>query len=153
MSSPAVTSSSYLVGIDLGTTHTVVAFAPTSGVAGSDAAPRILPLPQLVSPSEVLALPLLPSFLYAPNASEGVADPWQELPWVVGRYARERGQEVSERLVASAKSWLGHSGVSRRDAILPWGASADEIPKISPVEASQRLLGHVRRVWDEAFPS
>jgi hypothetical protein len=81
-----------------------------------------------------------------------VADPWQELPWVVGRFARERGQEVSERLVASAKSWLSHAGVARRDAILPWAADATQTTKLSPVEASRRLLAHVRRSWDNAFP-
>ena len=151
-SRPAAAAASYHVGIDLGTTHTVLAFASAASGQGSVGHTQILPLPQLVSPSEVEALRLLPSLLYTPDDSERVADPWQERPWVVGRYARERGQEVSERLVASAKSWLSHAGVARRDAILPWAANAAEIPKISPVEASRRLLVHVRSVWDEAFP-
>jgi len=143
----------YHVGIDLGTTHTVVAYAARDD-ATSDAAvtASVFSVPQLVSPSEVEALRLLPSFLYAPAESEQVADPWQELPWLVGQYARQRGQEVSERLVASAKSWLSHAGVSRRDAILPWSADAAAVPKMSPVEASRRLLEHVRRCWQEAFP-
>ena len=136
------------VGIDLGTTHTVVAFSTSEAPGRTEA----LPLPQLVSAHETNALTLLPSFLYTPPAEEDVADPWQERPWVVGRFARERGQEVSERLVASAKSWLSHAGVARRDAILPWGADAAHVPKISPVEASRRLLSHVRRSWDGAFP-
>jgi len=147
---------SYHVGIDLGTTHTVVAYVARD--EPSDAEPgeslpgaSVLPLPQLVSPSEVEALRLLPSFLYAPPSSESAADPWRELPWVVGQYARQRGQEVSERLVASAKSWLSHAGVGRRDPILPWAADAAELPKISPVEASRRLLAHVRQCWDDAF--
>jgi molecular chaperone DnaK (HSP70) len=139
----------YQVGIDLGTTHTVVAFAPLDASAEA----VVLSLPQLVSAHELEPLPLLPSFLYAPPPAENCADPWQELPWVVGQYARRRGQEVSERLIASAKSWLSHAGVARRDAILPWGADAAEIPKLSPVEASQRLLTHVRRCWDDAFPA
>ena len=137
------------VGIDLGTTHTVVAFAASDA---PDAPSQVLPLPQLVSAHELEALPLLPSFLYAPATGESVVDPFDELPWLVGRYARHRGQEVSERLIASAKSWLSHAGVARRDAILPWGAEASEVPKISPVEASRRLLAHVRRSWDAAFP-
>lgn len=141
-----IVSAVYHVGIDLGTTHTVVAYSEPGQP------PRVLPVPQLVSAHEVEALRLLPSFLYAPVASEQIADPWQELPWLVGRYARHRGQEVSERLVASAKSWLSHAGVSRRDPILPWAADGAEIPKISPVEASRRLLAHVRRSWDDAFP-
>ena len=143
---------SYHVGIDLGTTHTVVAYAARDDPSNSGpAAATVLSMPQLVSPSEVEALRLLPSFLYAPAESESVADPWRELPWVVGQYARQRGQEVSERLVASAKSWLSHAGVARRDPILPWAADAAEVPKISPVEASRRLLAHVRHSWDRAF--
>ena len=138
----------YHVGIDLGTTHTVVAYAPSDE---ANAAAQVLPLPQLVSANEIEALRLLPSFLYSPLASEQVADPWQELPWVIGRYARHRGQEVTERLVASSKSWLSHASVARRDAILPWAADPAEIAKISPVEASQRLLAHVRRAWDDSF--
>jgi len=139
------------VGIDLGTTHTVVAYAARTDESRADA--TVLSLPQLVSASEVEALRLLPSFLYAKADTEIIADPWQELPWVVGRYARERGQEVSERLVASSKSWLSHAGVARRDGILPWAADAAEVPKISPVDAARRLLAHVRRSWDEAFPA
>lgn len=139
----------YQVGIDLGTTHTVVAFAPFDASAKA----VVLPLPQLVSAHELEPLALLPSFLYAPPPTESCADPWQELPWLVGQYARLRGEEVSERLIASAKSWLSHAGVARRDAILPWGADAAETPKLSPVEASQRLLTHVRRCWDDAFPA
>src|SRR6187549_3090807 len=120
----------YHVGIDLGTTHTVVAYAARADVnlGGPPPTATVLALPQLVSASEVEALRLLPSFLYAPAASEQIADPWQELPWAVGQYARQRGQEVSERLVASAKSWLSHDGVGRRDAILPWAADAAEVP-------------------------
>ena len=139
----------YHVGIDLGTTHTVVAHAPR---ADTSEPARVLPMPQLVTAHELEALRLLPSFLYSPVPGETVADPWQELPWVVGQFARTRGQEVSERLVASSKSWLSHAGVSRRDAILPWTAASAESAKISPVEASRRLLAHVRRAWDEAFP-
>lgn len=138
----------YDVGIDLGTTHTVVAFSPQ----GASEAARVLAVPQLVSAHETEALPLLPSYLYAPPEGEEVADPWSELPWLVGRFARQRGQEVTERLIASAKSWLSHAGVARRDPILPWGADAAVTPKISPVEASRRLLSHVARVWQQAFP-
>lgn len=133
------------VGIDLGTTHTVLAYSTGGGPA------EVLPLAQLVSAHELESLRLLPSFLYAPASEETVADPFSELPWLVGRYARERGQEVSERLVASAKSWLSHAGVARTGAILPWGAEGDA-PKISPVEASRRLLSHVRTCWERAFP-
>ena len=84
----------YHVGIDLGTTHTVVAYAPFTA-PGSTAPVEVFALPQLVSAHEVEALHLLPSFLYAPLPGESVADPWQELPWSVGRFARHRGEVVS----------------------------------------------------------
>jgi molecular chaperone DnaK (HSP70) len=139
----------YTVGIDLGTTHTVVAFAEHGKAS---AGVQVFDVPQLTSATEQQALPLLPSFLYAPAESENLADPFGDAPFTIGSYARRRGQEVPARLVASAKSWLGHAAVDRRAAILPWGSDAGEVPKVSPVEASRRLLEHVRRAWDERFP-
>ncbi len=50
-------------------------------------------------------------------------------------------------LVASAKSWLCHSGVDREAAILPWGSSTGS-PKVSPVEASAVYLRHIRDAWN-----
>ncbi len=141
-----------VVGIDLGTTHTVVAWADLE--AGSD--PAVFPIPQLVAPAEIEARPLFPSCLYAPVPGEAVADPWSEAPWVGGELARRRGAEVPGRLVASSKSWLCHPGVDRAAPILPWGApeeDAVDLPRISPVDASARYLAHVRRTWDEAFPA
>jgi molecular chaperone DnaK (HSP70) len=138
-----------IVGIDLGTTHTVVGWTDPAVTAP----PEVLALEQLVSPAEVAARPLLPSFLYAPLPDETPADPFGDAPWCLGEYARRRGQEVPSRLVASAKSWLCHPAVDREAAILPWGA-ADEAagPKISPVEASARLLTHVKVNFERAFP-
>jgi molecular chaperone DnaK (HSP70) len=138
------------VGIDLGTTHTVVAWADLAG----SAAPEVFPIPQLVTPTEIEARPLYPSCLYAPVAGESPADPWSEAPWVSGELARRRGAEVPGRLVASAKSWLCHPSVDRAAPILPWGAAEDatDLPRISPVDASARYLAHVRRAWDAAFP-
>src|SRR5262249_53581895 len=96
------------LGIDLGTTNTVV---PCAGPGRRD--PRIALMPQLVTPSEIEQRPLLPSALYAPIADEVRVDPWDDAPWVVGELARRRGSEVPNRVVASAKSWLCHAGVDR----------------------------------------
>jgi molecular chaperone DnaK (HSP70) len=138
------------VGIDLGTTHTVMAWAD---LARSEP-PEVFPIPQLVSPTEIAARPLYPSCLYAPVPGERAADPWSEAPWLSGEHAKRRGGEVPGRLVASAKSWLCHPSVDRTAAILPWGADeeATDLPRISPVDASARYLGHVRAVWDAAHP-
>jgi molecular chaperone DnaK (HSP70) len=142
---------SYIVGIDLGTTNSAVAYSP-SGRADV----RIFDVPQLVAPGEVAPRPLLPSFLYLPQGSEliegDLALPWDgAIDHVVGELARRLGAKVPGRLVSSAKSWLCHTGVDRRAAILPWGAP-DEVPRVSPVEASARYLAHVRGAWDAAHP-
>ncbi|MBK7581260.1 MAG: hsp70 family protein [Myxococcales bacterium] len=142
--------SKLVVGIDLGTTHTVVASARRE----ANAEVTVFEVPQLVSTGEVGAQPLLPSFLYAPLPGEVPDDPFGDAPFALGEVARRRAQEVPGRVIASAKSWLSHAAVDRTAAILPWGAAEqDPAPRISPVEASARLLAHVRRAWDVEHPS
>jgi len=133
------------VGIDLGTTNTVVAWASLDSAA--PVAAQVLDVPQLVARSEVERRPLFPSMLYAPLEGEGIEDPFGDAPWVLGEYARRRGGEVAGRLVASSKSWLVHTGVDRVAPILPWG-SDDDAARLSPVDAASRLLAHVRHAWD-----
>jgi molecular chaperone DnaK (HSP70) len=141
-------SDELVVGIDLGTTHTVVAYAE------GEREPRIFSIPQLVTATEVASRPLLASSLYAPAPGEAVADPWNESPFAVGEFARARGTAVPGRLVASTKSWLSHLGVDRHAPILPWGTGDQpDLARVSPVEASSIYLGHVRKTWDEAHPS
>jgi molecular chaperone DnaK (HSP70) len=142
----------YSVGIDLGTSNTVVAYAP----AGSNDI-RVFEIEQLVGPGEVAAQPLLPSlrYHYAPGElkSEDLQLPWGEMeaPAVIGRFARTLGAQVPGRLVSSAKSWLSHAAVDRLAPILPWGAG-DDVEKISPVIASASYLAHVHAAWNERFP-
>src|SRR5581483_11774381 len=131
----------FAVGIDLGTTNTVVAYAAID--RGTDARPLTFLVPQLVAPGEVARRPLFPSLLYAPAAAEGLEDPFGDAPWALGEIGVRRGIEVTGRLVASSKSWLVHASVDRTAAILPWGAPEDS-PKVSPVEAAARLLTHLR---------
>jgi molecular chaperone DnaK (HSP70) len=140
----------YAVGIDLGTTHTAVAYVDLDAEGAGDAARlRVLEVPQLVARSAVEARALLPSFLYFAHESEGA----QALPWddarriVVGEYARARGVDAPNRLISSAKSWLVHPSMDRRSGILPLSAPED-VEKISPVEASWRYLEHVAESWD-----
>jgi len=146
----------HIVGIDLGTTHCALAVAeiPTAEMdaSGTPAIPQIVPIPQLVDRAAVEAKPLLPSFLYFAHESEGrQALPWDpDRTYVVGEYARSRGQDAPLRLIASAKSWLSHAGIDRRAGILPQGAPSD-IEKISPVEASFRYLQHIAEAYDAAF--
>ncbi|MDC3953412.1 Hsp70 family protein [Polyangium jinanense] len=135
----------FVVGIDLGTTHSALAFAES---AAEKPRAEVLPVLQLVARGTLEERVLLPSFYYAAHESEGA----QSLPWdaertfVVGEYARTRGIDAPIRLVSSAKSWLSHAGVDRRSALLPLGAPED-VEKISPVEASWRYLEHLAEAW------
>jgi molecular chaperone DnaK (HSP70) len=144
----------YVIGIDLGTTNSALAYAEIRPDADPFDAPevRLMDIPQLVNPGEVRDEPLLPSSLYVPGATDfpagSLALPWDaEPPFVTGRLAQKRGVENAGRLVASAKSWLSHAGVDRTAPILPWNAP-EGVPKLSPVDASSRYLDHLRRAWD-----
>lgn len=146
--------SRYLVGIDLGTTNTALAFVDRR--AGRAARTiRQFPIPQLAAPSEVSARDMLPSVGYVLGehdlAPESAKLPWKDAPrpaeLILGELARARGAVVPGRLITSAKSWLCHPGVDRKAQILPWGADA-EVPKRSPVEASAAYLSHLREAWD-----
>lgn len=143
----------FVVGIDLGTTHTVVAYAPIDPRRTKTAPePTVFAVPQRTTLRESEPLLLLPSCLYAPAAGEIDGDP----DWVAGEVARRRGAEVTGRSIASAKSWLSHAAVDRTAPILPWGVvdepSETSVSKLSPVEASTRLLAHIAREWDREHP-
>jgi molecular chaperone DnaK (HSP70) len=136
--------SRWAVGIDLGTTHCAMARVALDG----DGAPEVLDVPQLVGVGQLAARPLLPSFLYVGAEGETLALPWDgERGFAVGEHARSRGPEVPGRVVASAKSWLCHPSTDRRAGLLPL-AAADDIEKISPVEASYRYLEHLAEAYD-----
>lgn len=148
----------YVIGIDLGTTNSALAYAEVTANADpfAPANVQLLPVPQLENPGEVRDEEMLPSFLYLPGASDfaagTIALPWDpDRPYVVGRLAQKRGVENAGRLVSSAKSWLSHSGVDRTSAILPFRAP-EGVERVSPVEASRRYLEHLRQAWDAKMP-
>ena len=151
----AVGKPAFLVGIDLGTTNTVVAYADAND---AQAGIQLFAIEQLLASGEVGARPLLPSLRYHPAAGELAAGDLQ-LPWpqqdvehpVLGALARQLGAQVPGRLVSSAKSWLSHANVDRQAPILPWGADAD-VAKVSPVAASASYLAYVRAAWNHRFP-
>jgi molecular chaperone DnaK (HSP70) len=145
-----VSAPAFVVGIDLGTTHSALAYVEADAPAGERAPVRVLEVGQLVARNVVEPRQLLPSFLYVAHASEGP----QALPWddkrayAVGEYARARAAEAPGRVVASAKSWLCHPTLDRRAGLLPAGQAAEDVEKISPVEASFRYLEHLAEAWD-----
>lgn len=148
-----------VVGIDLGTSNCALAYAELSEVkkAGRPII-HAFEVPQLVAPGDVQTRRLLPSAMYAPAGFELTAGQ-TDLPWrraesgllnVVGEAAKWLGAKAPVRLVESAKSWLCHGGVNRTSAILPWHAP-DEVPKVSPVEASAAYLEHLCMAWDHVM--
>ena len=139
--------SDFVVGIDLGTSNCAVAYVDPA--RGSDAPVLDFPIVQTVRPADIRAIPLLPSAIYLPHPNE--LPPESSTSHIVGEFARWQGARVPLRLITSAKSWLSHSGVDRTAAILPWGAPPD-VEKMSPVEASSRLLLHIRNAWNQAHP-
>lgn len=147
----------YIVGIDLGTTNTVVAWTEANPEEGTKGGIRIFPVPQLVEPGSVREKETLPSFILLPGphdvSPEALTVPWTgEKKWAVGTFARDRGAEIPHRLVSSSKSWLCNARVDRNRAVLPWEAPEDGT-KISPVEASSLILRHIRDAWNHRMAS
>ena len=143
----------FVIGIDLGTTNSALAFAPLDTEA---TAREMLEIPQVVAAGECSTLKLLPSFLYIPHEGEfepaSLDLPWTapvsgQLPWVVGAFARDHGARVPGRLVSSAKSWLSFGAADRSSCILPLAAPED-LQKISPVAACSAYLAHLRDAWN-----
>lgn len=151
-----MSQSQYSVGLDLGTTHSVVSYVPLKEVDGEQAEVRVLDIPQLLSPGVIGEKKQLPSFMYQAHEAE-LAPGDRVLPWdaqpetVVGELARQLGSKTPIRLIASAKSWLSHAGVDRRSALLPL-QSPEEVRRVSPVNASMAYLRHLRDAWDQQFP-
>jgi molecular chaperone DnaK (HSP70) len=150
--------SRFLVGIDLGTVNSALAWIDLAAEGDPVDSLSVMPVLQLVAPGEVAERPLLPSSAYLPGAHE-LPPGATRLPWaqpgeptaVVGELARVQGARVPGRLISSAKSWLSHAGVDRTAAILPWGAP-EEVPRLSPVDASALYLSHLRQAWALRHP-
>lgn len=145
----------YVVGIDLGTTNSVVAFAPLEAEKPNV---QLLGIPQLVAPGTIESHTSLPSFAYLPPdgqaGDKSFALPWAKKPsgdCIVGEFARRQSAESPDRTIGSAKSWLAYSKVDRHQPILPWNAP-DGVAKLSPLTVSQRYLEHLIAAWHHAFP-
>ncbi|MBL8810635.1 MAG: Hsp70 family protein [Planctomycetaceae bacterium] len=145
--------SKYVIGIDLGTTNSVLAW---SSLQSDTPSVHVLAIPQLVAPNTVETRSMLPSFLYLPSADEAKSGSLKldhtSGDYATGTLARTLSAEFPDRTVGAAKSWLCHSRVDRRQPILPWQAP-ESVPKISPVTASQRYLEHLVAAWQKEFPT
>ena len=149
-------SQRFSVGIDLGTTHCVLSYAPISEEADEDFVQQVMAIPQLFSPGLVENSFQLPSFIYQAHPSE-LAEGSTSLPWtlkphyLVGEIARSLGSKSPIRLVSSAKSWLCHAGVDCKAPILP-PESPEEVDRISPFQATTAYLEHLRDAWLNLHP-
>ncbi|MDD3118931.1 MAG: Hsp70 family protein [Victivallales bacterium] len=139
----------YLIGIDLGTTNSVVYYIDT---AAENPVPQLFKIPQVVAPGETRALGVLPSAVYLPDEGAYPAAAFA-LPWctgadfAVGEFARANAAREPDRTVVSAKSWLCAEEVDRRAAVLPPGRN-NPARQISPLEATRRILAHIRDAWN-----
>lgn len=144
----------YVIGIDLGTTNCVLAYAPIPTDPKEIPPVEIFPIEQLVDSGTIESRKSLPSFTYL--ASEAELGSGLDLPWAegqklaVGQYAQTRGADSPNRTVVAAKSWLCHHKVDRRAAILPFQAP-EEVGKISPVDATREYLKHLVSAWNDVF--
>lgn len=140
----------YIIGIDLGTTNCTMAYAKADGEITQ------FMIPQIIAAGNQSDDASLPSFVYFPLPEE-LSTKVAGIEWDTGRnhcvgvFARERGAELPARMIASAKSWLCHSGIDRRSAILPIGAD-DDAEKMSPLAACASLLRHLKEAWNAKMP-
>lgn len=138
---------SYVIGIDLGTSHSALAFWEQGKQTM-----EVIDIPQIQAPGKTELRKTLPSVSYLPYEGE-LPETQLRLPWessgnpstVVGSWAKERAVEVPERAVISAKSWLASQSVDRLAEILPWQSDIRE--KISPVTALSSYLKHLKSAF------
>lgn len=142
--------SRFIIGIDLGTTNSVVSFVDRYS---KDKKVEEFKVQQLIAAGETDACDSLPSFCYLPLEHE-LEKGTLELPWQskeensIGVFSRNHGSGIPERFISSAKSWLSHKGVDRMAGILPWGSEIDANLKLSPVDVSRLILNHIREAWN-----
>jgi len=147
------TEPKFVIGVDLGTTNSVVTYA---SLQESQPTVSLLPIPQLVAANTIESRKSLPSFHLAATEAEALSGafslPWMPTPsYAVGTMARTLSAEYPERTIGAAKSWLCHSRIDRHQRILPWQAP-ETVEKISPITATQRYLEHLVAAWHQRFP-
>lgn len=145
----------YIIGVDLGTINSSVAYVDLDKNRNPSLGIQQFQILQNTAPNATGSFPVLPSFCYLSGESEWPENafklPWQNnRDYFVGVFAQSQGAKVPTRLIQSAKSWLCHAGVNRKERILPLDC-ADEIRRISPVEATARYLKHMRDSWNSVI--
>ncbi|NLM16423.1 MAG: Hsp70 family protein [Candidatus Riflebacteria bacterium] len=130
----------YLIGIDLGTTTSSLAYVD---LEDKNLKIRRLQIKQPVAHNMEESLPVLPSALYI-NENED-----NNFELLFGEYALELGSANSDYFIHSSKSWLCHPTIDRTQKILPWQSPSTF--KLSPQEAAAKILKYLRDLWNETF--
>ena len=152
----AISSSRFCVGIDLGTTNSVLSYVDTQS---DNPIPQTLSIPQLVAPGEIASLPSLPSFIYLPEDGE-IDLKLLKLPWqksgeniAVGSFALDMSAKSPDKVVSSSKSWLCCDKIDRHSPCLPVCPEGENMRQISPVEAATLILDHLKQAWNHLMAS
>lgn len=131
----------HIIGIDLGTTNSTLASVSFNEQTFNLVQHHIV---QMDADGAEKSSFFLPSFLLFPPRVE-----FKE-KYIIGQYARERGQELPKRVVASAKSWLSCFNIDRRERFLPLSDKEDEdIEKLSPIEVTSAFLQKIQSAWQQ----
>ncbi|MBF0421432.1 MAG: Hsp70 family protein [Magnetococcales bacterium] len=141
----------FSIGIDLGTTSSVMAYQSLQGGDHSE----VFPVVQWLSRSNVGESTTLPSFLYLPEPAllkHYLGENQEKNPWMIGHQARAQAAQSPGRVVHSAKSWLCHHASDRTAPFLPFGS--EELrpeEKMSPLRALALILNYFSGVWNDRF--
>jgi len=145
--------SRYLVGIDLGTTNSVVYYIDREN--GENKVVNFA-ISQMTALGEVEKRVTLPSFIYLTTESERSSGHFK-LPWsdqleeVVGAFACNASSETPLKVVSSSKSWLCSDNMDRLSSFLPLGNQQPD-GGLSPVAGAKAILNHIVSAWDYEFP-
>ncbi len=139
----------HIVGIDLGTTNSALAFTEGEKI-------ELFPIQQVVNPGEVRAEPLLPSFLYLPSPNEfaggALALPWAaESEYVAGKFAQKRGLENSGRMVARRRAGFRTLALTAVRPCCP-GKRPKAWRRFHRLRLRPRTCGICAQAWDAAHP-
>ena len=135
--------SQFIVGIDLGTTNSALAYGESA--ASERAHIEIDTIPQLINPNEIADRTLLPSFLYIPGDLDfpkgSLGLPWDAEPkFVIGELARKRGAESPGPSECRLASMVSAGGFFALSAVPP-----DNMGRASCGGRERPRLGRTRR--------
>ena len=146
----------YSIGIDLGTTNSVMSYVDLqSDVLSLNH--EVVAISQLTEAGKLEDKYQLPSFLYSAHEDEFAEQDlkllWDDSSaqgWITGEWPRQLGAKTPMRLVSSVKSWLCQANVDPHSKFLPL-QSPEDVEKVSPVRASTFYLQHLASAWNHQF--